>query len=92
MQTLSVHRADELGHAARSAVESLLGRKVADGEHVTVMAYPAEPADGEPDRGAAGRDLIADLDSMAASASHIPDGEMEALIGAAFRHVRRPQS
>jgi hypothetical protein len=47
MQTIFVHRANELGDAARSAVESLLGRKVADEEQVTVMAYPAE---GEPDR------------------------------------------
>jgi hypothetical protein len=92
MQTMSVRRADELGNAARSAVESLLGRKVADEEHVTVMASPAEPAVSESDRSAAGRDLIEDLDSMAASASHIPDGEMEALIDEAFRRARPPQS
>ena len=70
MQTISVRRADELGNAARNAVESLLGRKVADKEQVTVMAYPAEPAEDEPDRKAAVRDLIDDLDSLAASAIH----------------------
>jgi len=43
MQTISVRRANELGEAARNAVESLLGRKVADQEHVTVMAFPARP-------------------------------------------------
>ena len=91
MQTMSVHRANELGNAARSAVESLLGRKVADEEHVTVMAYPAEPAEAEADRTAAGRDLIEDLDGMAASARDIPEEEMEALFDEAFRHVRRPQ-
>ena len=58
MQTISVRRANELGNAARSAVESLLGRKVADEEHVTVMAYPVQPAAGEPDRKAAVRELI----------------------------------
>ena len=57
-----------------------------------MMALSAEPAEGEPDRRAAGRDLIEDLDSMAACASHVPDEEMEALIDEAFRHVRRPQS
>ena len=88
MQTISVHRANELGNDARSAVESLLGRKVADEEHVTVMAYPAPPAEDEPDRKAAVRDLIEDLDSMAASASHIPDEEMDALIDEAIRHAR----
>jgi hypothetical protein len=88
MQTISVRRANELGNAARSAVESLLGRKVADEEQVTVMAYPAPPAEDEPGRKAAVRDLINDLDSMAASASHIPDEEMDALIDEAIRHAR----
>jgi hypothetical protein len=92
MQTISVRRANELGNAARNAVESLLGRKVADEEHVTVMAYPAEPAEGEPERKAAVRDLIDDLDSMAASASHVPDEEMDALIDEAIRHVRHRRS
>jgi hypothetical protein len=32
--------------------------------------------------------LINDLDSMAASASHIPDEEMDALIDEAIRHAR----
>jgi hypothetical protein len=78
-----------LGDAARSAIESLLGRKVADEEHVTVMAYPALPSEGEPDSKAAVRELIEDLDSMAASASHIPDEEMDALIDEAIRHARQ---
>ena len=89
MQTISVRRADELGKAARNAVESLLGRKVADEEHVTVMAFPAQPIAGEPDRKRAVQDLIEDLDSLAASARHIPDEEMEALIDEATRHVRQ---
>jgi hypothetical protein len=92
MQTISVRRADELGNAARDAVESLLDRKVADEEHATVMAYPAQPAESEPDRRAAVRDLIEDLDSMAASASHIPDEEMEALIEEAIGHGRQRRS
>ena len=92
MQTISVRRANELGNAARSAVESLLGRKVADEEHVTVMAYPAHPAEGEADRKVAVRDLIEDLDRMAASACHIPEEEMDALIDEAVRHVRHRRS
>ena len=92
MQTISVHRAMELGVAARSAVESLLGRKVADEEHVTVMAYPAQTPESEPDRKAAVRELIEDLDSMAASASHIPEEEMDQLIDEAIRHVRHRRS
>jgi hypothetical protein len=92
MQTISVRRANELGKAARNAVESLLGRKVADEEHVTVMAFPACPAEGEADRKRAVEDLIGDLDSLAASASHVPDEEMDALIDEAIRHVRHRQS
>ena len=92
METISVHRANELGNAARSAVESLLGRKVADEEHVTVMAYPAHAAENEAGRKVAVRDLVEDLDSMAASASHIPEEEMDALIEEAIQHVRRQRS
>ena len=92
MQTISVRRANELGKAARNAVESLLGRKVADGEHVTVMAYPVRPAEGEPDRKRAVQDVIEDLDSLAESASHVPDEEMETLIDEATRNVRRRRS
>jgi hypothetical protein len=92
MQTISVRRADELGDAARNAVESLLGRKVSDEEHVTVMAFPARPAEGEPERKRAVQDLIEDLDSLAASASHVPDEEMEILIDEAIQHVRHRQS
>ena len=88
MQTISLRRADALGNAARSAVENLLGRKVADEEHVTVMAYPAQTPESEPDRKAAVRELIEDLDSMAASASHVPEEEMDQLIDEAIRHVR----
>ena len=92
MQTISVRRANELGSAARSAVESLLGRKVADEEHVTVMAYPAQTPESEPDRKTAVRDLVEDLDSLAASASHIPEEEMDALIEEAIRHARHRRS
>jgi hypothetical protein len=92
MQTISVRRANELGNAARSAIESLLGRKVADEEHVTVMAYPAQAAENEPDRKAAVRDLVEDLDSLAASARHIPEKEMDALIEEAIQHVRQRRS
>ena len=92
MQTISVRRANELGEAARNAVESLLGRKVADQEHVTVMAFPARPVEGEPDRKRAVQDLIEDLDSLAVSASHVPDEEMEALIDEATRNVRHRRS
>jgi len=88
MQTISVGRANQLGEAARSVVESLLGRKVADEEHVTVMAHPAQPVEGAPDRKAAVQDLIEDLDSMAARAHGIPEEEMDVLIDEAVRNVR----
>ena len=106
LQTISVRRANELGDAARSAVESLLDRKVADEEHVTVMAYPAQPAETAPDRAAVPAraqpvselspqpvpDLIEDLDSMAVSARHTPEEEIDALIEEAFQHVRYRRS
>ncbi|MGB7720791.1 MAG: hypothetical protein WBL65_12875 [Bryobacteraceae bacterium] len=51
-------------------------------------AVAARPAEGEPDRTRAVHDLIEDLDSLAASASHVPDEEMEALIDEAIHQVR----
>jgi hypothetical protein len=53
---------------------------------------PARPAEGEPDRKRAVQDLIEDLDSLAASASHVPDEEMEALIDEATWNVRQTHS
>ena len=53
------------------------------------MAYPvARAAESELDREAAARDLVEDLDSMAANSSHIPEEEMDQLIDEAIRHVR----
>jgi hypothetical protein len=40
----------------------------------------AAPAEDEPDRKKAAQDLIEDSDGLAASASHVPDEETEALI------------
>jgi len=40
---------------------------------------------------AAVHDLIEDLDSLAAGASHVPDEEMEALIDEAIHQVRHRQ-
>jgi hypothetical protein len=56
------------------------------------MAFPARPVEGEPDRKRAVQDLIEDLDSLAASASHVPDEEMETLIDEATRNVRQRRS
>lgn len=51
------------------------------------LASPAEA-----DRKTAVRELIEDLDNMSASASHIPDEEMDALISEAIKHVRHLHS
>jgi hypothetical protein len=45
MQTISVRRANELGDAARSAVESLLGRTVADDGGVSGATDTLPPAE-----------------------------------------------
>jgi hypothetical protein len=101
LQTISVRRANEPGDAARSVVESPLGRKVANEEHVKVMAYPAQPGETAPDRAPVPAraqpvselspqpvpDLIEDQDSMAVSARHTPEEEIDALIEEAFQHV-----
>ena len=91
MQTISVRRADELGDAARSAVESLLGRKVADEEQVTVMAHAAPESNRMSDRQVAVQELFKSLDNLAASASPIQDEEMDELIEEAIQHVRNRQ-
>ena len=89
MQTISMRRARDLGETARSAIENLLGRKVADEEHVTVMAFPDRgAAAGEEDRTRAAQELIQDLDDLALRARHIPEEEMEALIDEAMGQAR----
>ena len=88
MQTISTRRAGELGDAARSVLESLLGRTVDDQEHITVMAYPPQPPVTDDDRGKAAHALAQSLDSLASCAHHIPEQEMDALIDEAMEHVR----
>ena len=88
MQTISTRRASQLGDAARSVLESLLGRTVNDEEHITVMAHPPQPPLTEDDRRKAAQALARNLDSLASRARHIPEQEMEALIDEAMEHVR----
>jgi hypothetical protein len=56
------------------------------------MAFPAAPAEGEPDSQKATQDLIDDLDKLAAGASHVPDEEMGTLVDEAIDHVRHRRS
>jgi len=88
MQTISTRRASQLGDAARSVLESLLGRTVNDEEHITVMAHPPQPPLTEDDRRKAAQALAQNLDSLASRARHIPEQDMEALIDEAMEHVR----
>jgi hypothetical protein len=61
---------------------------VSDDEQVTVIAFPRAGPEEEHERKQAITHLIEALDELAASARHIPEEEMEALLEEAMQHVR----
>ena len=89
MQNLSIHRTSELPLPARRAVETLLGRALADDEEVGIWASRAHEAPTGKVREDAWRRLHEHLDLIAAKTS---DGEdAEAIADELSREVRHPR-
>jgi hypothetical protein len=88
MQDVQTRVVRDLGADARSILETMLGRKLAEEEQVTVMAFAPRPAPPEDERRIAAQRLSETLDAMSECARHIPEREMEALIDEAMEHVR----
>lgn len=88
MANIAISDASQLTEAARSAVESLLGRRIADDEQVRVMALCPDSGPTGTAREAAAVRLTAVLDSMAAHARPVSGGEFDEAVDEAMRHVR----
>lgn len=88
MEDIAIKRAADLPEAAKSAIESLLGRPLADDEEVSVMALRAHMAPAGPERKAAADRLKAVLGSMAQKAQGVPPEEFEAAVDEAMQRVR----
>ena len=87
MQNLSIRKASDLSHAARQAVESILGRALQDNEQVGVWASSPHPAPTGAARSAAWNDFNKQLDSMASKAIG-PAAEIERIIDEVCDEVR----
>lgn len=88
MPNISMRKAKELSPAAKSAVESLLGRRLAPEEQVSVSAYPSHPAPTGPVRKKAAARLRRAADALRRKAHAIPDKEIEDLIDQVCDEVR----
>ena len=88
MQDVLTREVRDLGADARSILETMLGRKLAEEEQVTVMAFPPRPVPPEDERRIAAQRLSETLNAMAECAREIPKDELEALIDEAMEHVR----
>jgi len=88
MADIAVRRAGDLSESAKSAVEGLLGRALADDEEVSVMALRSHKAPSGPERKAAADRLKVALESMGQKATGVPPEEFEAAVDEAMQQVR----
>lgn len=89
------HKVKDLSADRRFAIESLLGRRLADDEGLNIQIKPSrvlkEAPEGE-ERAAAYRQYLDHLDSLAGRSEDVPDEALDAAIDEACRHVRHPAS
>jgi hypothetical protein len=87
------HKVTDLSPDQRAAVESLLGRRLADDEGFNI--YPSrmikEAPTGE-ERSRAYTQYLEDLDTLAERAQDVPDDELEAVIDEACDRARHRSS
>jgi hypothetical protein len=89
MAEIAIHNVRDLGEDARRALESLLGRQLAEEEQVGVTALAARPAPSGDARRIAAERLAESLKEMSERARSIPAGEFEALIDEAMEDARK---
>lgn len=89
MESISVRRASDLSHAAKSAIEEILGRAVANDEEIRITAVRPDPFLVTDKRAQFVEDLEAYLNQRAAKVCDVPDEELDAAIDEAVRMARR---
>jgi hypothetical protein len=87
------HKVSDLSGDQRLAIESLLGRPLADDEGLNIQASQVlKDAPAGVDRSAAFGRYFQDLDRLARNAEDISDAEMEAIIDEACHHARHDRT
>jgi len=88
MQNVSIQKASELPAGVKSAVETLLGRRIEGDEEVTVAAVPPQQVPRSDNRAAISRKLEGFLSRRAEKIADVSGEELDAAIDEAVDHVR----
>ena len=88
MRNVSIHKASELPHGAKAAVEQLLGRPIGADEEVSVVAVPPQQISPCRDRAAVAQKLDALLNRRAQKVRDVSDEELDSAVDEAVDHVR----
>ena len=89
MQNNALRKAAKLAPPVPEALESILGRHLADIETVGIHACPSRPAPTGQARGAAYQRLLEFGDKLAQRVKDVPEEEIDAAIDEAVDQVRR---
>jgi hypothetical protein len=88
MANVLIHRADELKPQTRAAVEAELGRRLADDEDVSIMAFALHSAPSGEERDAARQGLETYLKRADSQRADLPEGDAEEALGEALQNAR----
>lgn len=88
MPHLTIRKAADLSGAAKTVIESILGRTLRDDEEVGIWASRSYEAQAGQARQNAWRELNGHLDLMASRAQDIPHEELERLVNEVCSEVR----
>ncbi len=88
MRNVSIQKTEDLSAAARSALESLLGRALEAGEEISIMAFPPHEAPQGAVRNQLAQRLSEQIDEMAARAKDASDEELDEILDEGMRSAR----
>jgi len=88
MHNVSIQKAENLAPAVKSALESLLGRRLEDGEDISVMAFHPHDAPQGRARAQLAQQLRDQMDDMTQRSADAPDQELDEALDEAMRSVR----
>ena len=88
MQNISIQKAEFLSAEVKSALESLLGRPLEEGEEISVLAFRSHKAPQAAVRQELGERLTDMMDTMAQRVQQAPDEELDEILDDAMRSAR----
>ena len=89
MPNTALRKVRDLSADVRSALESLLGRRLHEEETISVQAYPTHEARTGRERDATWHRIMERIDKTAARVAGVPESQLDALIDEAVDYVRR---